>query len=63
MPTLVLCGREDRATEPVHSERIAGAIPGAKLVLVDGAGHVSTLEQPKAVNDALVPFVAAQLGA
>jgi 3-oxoadipate enol-lactonase len=61
-PTLVVCGREDRATEPEHSERIARAIPGAKLVLVDGAGHVSALEQPKAVNDVLVPFVAAQVG-
>ncbi len=61
-PTLVLCGREDRATEPEHSERIARAIPGAKLVLIDGAGHVSALEQPAAVNDALVPFVASQLG-
>jgi len=62
VPTLVVCGREDRATEPVHSERIAAAIPGAKLVLIEGAGHVSALEQPKAVNDVLVPFVAAQLG-
>jgi pimeloyl-ACP methyl ester carboxylesterase len=62
LPTLVLCGREDRATEPVHSERIVGAIPGAKLVLIDGAGHVSALEQPRAVNEALVPFVASQLG-
>jgi 3-oxoadipate enol-lactonase len=62
VPTLVLCGREDRATEPVHSERIAAAIPGAKLVLIDGAGHISALEQPKAVNEALVPFVASQLG-
>jgi pimeloyl-ACP methyl ester carboxylesterase len=61
-PTLVLCGREDKATPPVHSERIAHAIPGAKLVMVEGAGHVSALEQPRAVNEALVPFVAAQLG-
>jgi 3-oxoadipate enol-lactonase len=62
VPTLVLCGREDRATEPEHSERIAAAIPGAKLVLIDGAGHITALEQPKAVNAALVPFVASQLG-
>jgi 3-oxoadipate enol-lactonase len=61
-PTVVLCGREDRATEPVHSERIAAAIQGAKLVLIDGAGHVSALEQPEAVNETLVPFVASQLG-
>jgi pimeloyl-ACP methyl ester carboxylesterase len=62
VPTLVACGREDRATEPVHSERIANAILGARLVLIDGAGHVSALEQPKAVNETLVPFVASQLG-
>jgi 3-oxoadipate enol-lactonase len=62
VPTLVLCGREDRATDPVHSERIAAAIPGAKLVYVERAGHVTTLEAPAAVNEALVPFVAAQLG-
>ncbi|HEX3770516.1 MAG TPA: alpha/beta fold hydrolase [Polyangiaceae bacterium] len=61
-PTLVLCGREDVATEPAHSERIAAAIPGAKLVFVERSGHISTLEQPAAVNEALVPFVAAQLG-
>jgi 3-oxoadipate enol-lactonase len=60
-PTLVLCGRDDRATEPVHSERIAQRIAGARLVYVDGAGHLSTLEQPAAVNDALVPFVAANV--
>ena len=62
VPTLVLCGREDRATVPVHSERIAQAIAGAKLVYIEGAGHMSALEQPKAVNDALVPFVASQVG-
>jgi 3-oxoadipate enol-lactonase len=60
-PTLVLCGREDRATEPVHSEHIARSIAGAKLVMIEGAGHISALEQPKAVNEALVPFVAKHL--
>jgi 3-oxoadipate enol-lactonase len=57
VPTLVVCGKEDRATEPLHSERIAARIPGARLVLLDGAAHVGPLEQPKAVNDVLVPFV------
>ncbi len=60
-PTLVLCGREDRTTEPVHSEHIARSIAGAKLVMIEGAGHISALEQPKAVNEALVPFVAKYL--
>jgi 3-oxoadipate enol-lactonase len=62
VPTLVVCGREDRATEPACSERIAARIPGARLVLIEGAGHLSALEQPGAVNDVLVPFVREQLG-
>jgi 3-oxoadipate enol-lactonase len=57
VPTLVLCGNDDRSTEPVHSERIAERISGARLVLIAGAGHLSALEQPAKVNEALVPFV------
>jgi 3-oxoadipate enol-lactonase len=60
-PTLVICGKEDRAQEPVHSERIAQRIPGARLVLIDDAGHLSALEQPARVNEVLVPFVREQL--
>jgi pimeloyl-ACP methyl ester carboxylesterase len=61
-PTLVICGREDRATPPEKSEQIAQSIPGAKLVWIEGAGHMSALEKPDAVNAALVPFVREQLG-
>ena len=62
VPTLVACGREDRGTEPVHSERIAAAIPGARLAWIEHAGHITALEQPEAVNAVLVPFVRDQLG-
>jgi 3-oxoadipate enol-lactonase len=57
IPTLVICGAEDKATELVHSQRIAERIAGAKLVVIQGAGHLSALERPDAVNEALVPFV------
>ena len=57
VPTLVACGKEDRATEPVHSERIAARIPGARLAWIEHAGHASVLEQPKAATDLLIPFV------
>jgi 3-oxoadipate enol-lactonase len=63
VPTLVACGREDRATEPVHAERIAARIAGARLEWIEDAGHVTALEQPQAVNAILVPFVREQLGA
>jgi 3-oxoadipate enol-lactonase len=57
-PTLVLCGREDASTPLVHSERMASAIPGARLVVFDGLGHMIALEDPAAVNAEIVPFVA-----
>jgi pimeloyl-ACP methyl ester carboxylesterase len=61
VPTLVMCGREDRATGLDHSERIAARIPDARLVCIEGAGHLSALERPREVNEALVPFVQSQL--
>jgi len=52
-PTLVLCGRQDRLTPLENSEEMARTIPGAKLVVVEDCGHVSTLERPAEVNRAL----------
>lgn len=52
-PTLVLCGREDSLT-PVHlHEELAGGIPGASLRVVEHCGHLSTLERPEEVTEAL----------
>jgi 3-oxoadipate enol-lactonase len=60
-PTLVVCGREDRALPPKNSETIASHIAGARLEWIDDAGHVSVLERPEATNPLLLPFVAANL--
>lgn len=59
VPTLVLVGDQDGVTPPEHAREMADAIPDAKLVIVQDAGHVSTLEQPGAVNAALVDWLAA----
>ncbi len=61
VPMLVLCGSDDLATPPARSEAIARAVPGAKLVMLEGLGHMSALEDPAAVNAKLVPFVAQAL--
>ena len=53
VPTLVLCGREDQSTPLVLHEEIAARIPGARLAVIERCGHLSTLEQPAAVNAAL----------
>jgi dienelactone hydrolase len=49
-PTLVLCGEADQLTPPEHSRAIAAAIPGARLALVPGAGHMLTMEQPQTAS-------------
>ncbi|MFD7658865.1 3-oxoadipate enol-lactonase [Actinosynnema sp. NPDC059797] len=46
-PTLVLSGAEDPATPPEHGERIARAVPGARLEVVAGAAHLGNVEQPE----------------
>ena len=56
-PTLVVVGEEDLATVPAKAERITGAIRGAKLARIPGAGHSSTVEQPAAVTAAIEGFL------
>lgn len=52
-PTLVLCGREDRITPVALHEEMTNAIPGAQLTVVEQCGHLSALEQPQAVSEAM----------
>ena len=52
-PTLVACGREDQITPPALSEEMASRIPGARLVVVPGSGHMLPLEQPAALSRAM----------
>lgn len=57
VPTLVIGGEKDTFTPGWLSEKMAGAIPGAKLVMCKGASHVAPIEQPELVNGAIVAFL------
>jgi pimeloyl-ACP methyl ester carboxylesterase len=46
VPTLVICGDRDAVTPLEEMRGLARAIPGARMEIVDGAGHLSNLEQP-----------------
>ncbi len=59
VPTLVLCGEQDRITPPALSEELTSLIPGAQLSLIHGAGHLSNIEQPGAFNRAVAEFLRA----
>ncbi len=53
-PTLVVAGAQDPATPPPHAELIASAIPGARLVVLDPAAHLATVEQPERASRLLL---------
>jgi 3-oxoadipate enol-lactonase len=54
-PTLLICGTKD-ATFP-GMKQIKEAVPGAALVEIEGAGHISNVEQPAAFTRAIRDFV------
>jgi 3-oxoadipate enol-lactonase len=56
-PTLVVTSDEDRLYPAALAEDMARRIPGARLAVVRGAGHLSNLEQPEAFNAAVLPFL------
>ena len=56
VPTLVIVGEDDGLTTPMDAARIAQGIPGAKLVTIPDAGHISNLEQPALFNRAMEDF-------
>jgi pimeloyl-ACP methyl ester carboxylesterase len=50
LPALVMVGAEDRLTPPARASAMASAIPEARLIVVAGAAHLPTLEQPTVVD-------------
>jgi 3-oxoadipate enol-lactonase len=56
-PTLIMCGAMDRITPPDLSEELKELIPGAGLIEIAGAGHLSNLEQPAIFNRVLEAFL------
>lgn len=57
LPTLVVASRQDAATPLVKGRRLAAAIPAARSIELPG-GHMSTIEQPQALAEALNGFYA-----
>jgi pimeloyl-ACP methyl ester carboxylesterase len=55
--TLVVVGADDALTPPERAAEIAAAIPDARQIVVPDCGHLSALEQPQAVTEALLAFL------
>lgn len=58
VPALVVCGENDRVAPPSFSKEIAQRVPGARLDVVEGAGHVANADAPQRFNAALRSFLA-----
>jgi 3-oxoadipate enol-lactonase len=58
VPALVVVGAQDAISPPREMRDIAATIPGAKFVEIPQSGHMTTMENPEAVNAALTKFTA-----
>jgi len=57
VPTLLVWGEKDGITSRAHHDEIADAIPGARLAVVPGAGHLPTVEAPELMVPLLTGFI------
>jgi pimeloyl-ACP methyl ester carboxylesterase len=58
VPTLLIVGQHDAISTVDEMRGIAEKIPGAQLSVISEAGHMTTIENPTAFNEALVKFLA-----
>jgi pimeloyl-ACP methyl ester carboxylesterase len=56
-PTLVIHGAEDRYVPPSNARALAAAIPGARLRILEGAGHLVFMERAEEVNREVLAFL------
>lgn len=57
VPTLIICGAEDKMMPLKFSESLRDGIANSQLHVLDNAGHMVMLEQPDAVADLLKQFI------
>jgi pimeloyl-ACP methyl ester carboxylesterase len=57
VPTFVICGRDDLLTPPKYAYYLAESIRGAKVEIIDGAGHMVMIEQPDNFNHRVSEFL------
>lgn len=57
-PTLVILGDRDVPVIRSIAEKIAAEVPGARKVVIQGAGHMVNMERPEAFDEAVLGFLA-----
>lgn len=57
LPTLIICGTEDKLTPPKYSHYLHNEIKGSKLILIENAGHMVMVEKPEETNQSILKFI------
>jgi pimeloyl-ACP methyl ester carboxylesterase len=57
LPSLVVVGEEDRLAPPALSHAMADLIPGSRMLVVPGAGHLTPMERPAVATAAVAEFL------
>jgi 3-oxoadipate enol-lactonase len=57
VPVHIVVGEEDRLTPPAMSRQMAERIPNARMTVIEGAGHLSNIEQPEKFNRVVLAFL------
>jgi pimeloyl-ACP methyl ester carboxylesterase len=57
VPTLCIVGAQDAMTPPKYTESLHAAIRGSRSVVIEGAGHMLPIEQPRLYGDTLLGFI------
>ncbi|HEV8436589.1 MAG TPA: alpha/beta fold hydrolase [Methylomirabilota bacterium] len=63
VPTLVIVAQDDMVTPRFYSDELAGTIPGAQYVVLDGGGHFAPQITPEPYNRAVSAFLRAIVAA
>jgi pimeloyl-ACP methyl ester carboxylesterase len=61
-PTLVVTGTEDRVVPPENAQLLAEHLPHAHLDIIEGAGHLVTIEAPDRFNEDVITFLRGETG-
>jgi pimeloyl-ACP methyl ester carboxylesterase len=56
-PTLIICGAQDLPARVQAARRLAQLLPAAELALVEGAGHLPNLDNPRRYNELCRDFL------
>jgi pimeloyl-ACP methyl ester carboxylesterase len=57
IPALIICGENDALTPPAIMKPLAEKINGAEFVVIKNSGHMSPIENPEEVNEAIKKFL------